>query len=208
MRLAFALLSVGSMILVLSLAYIFAGQDARREAAPQALNEAPSLPTRNSAMLKLRSAVFEEGGLIPSDYTCDGANGSPELVIEGIPEGAVSLVLIMDDPDIPDFVKEKRGIDVFDHWVLFNIPVSGAQMRIAEGSVPDNARQGVNSSGSKGYVGPCPPDGEHRYFWKLYALDRMLELDEGATKRQVEEAMRGAVLEETTLIGRYARIAP
>jgi len=150
--------------------------------------------------MKISSPAFEEGGKIPSKFTCDGENVSPQLDISEVPDAKV-LVLIMDDPDIPDFVKEKRGIEVFDHWVLFNIAPTS---QIAEGTAP--GKQGNNSAGNAKYTGPCPPDKEHRYFWKLYALDTELDLPEGSTKAEVEKAMEGHIVEQAQLMGKYERV--
>lgn len=156
-------------------------------------------------MLELTSPVFVEGGLIPKKYTCDGENVNPELRFSGVPEGTKSLVLLMDDPDIPDFVREQMNITVFDHWVLFNIPATIAVIK--ENTVPEGATVGKNSRGTHIYSGPCPPDTEHRYFWKLFALDIVLELGEDVTKEQVQSAIEGHVLHATTLLGRYARLS-
>ncbi|MBI4086448.1 YbhB/YbcL family Raf kinase inhibitor-like protein [Candidatus Kaiserbacteria bacterium] len=156
-------------------------------------------------MLTLTSPVFAEGGTIPSRCTCEGKNINPELRIEGVPEGAVSLALLMDDPDIPESVKQSRDIDVFDHWVAFNMPPDTAV--IAEGATPPGV-EGRNSAGESGYKGPCPPDREHRYFFKLYALDRTLDLNASATKADVEKAMEGHVVEETQLMGVYEKVNP
>lgn len=154
------------------------------------------------SQLTLLSPAFGHEETIPSKYTCDGENSIPPLAIEGVPQGTVSLTLIVDDPDIPESVAARLGKDEFDHWVVFNIPPS--QTRIGEGDIPDGL-QGANSAGSTRYTGPCPPDGEHRYLFKLYALDTMLALREGATKEEVLTEMEGHVLESTTLMGRYER---
>jgi len=149
--------------------------------------------------MELTSPVFEEGGEIPAKFTCDGENVSPELVISGAPEGAKSLVLIMEDPDVPPQVREDR---MWNHWVAFNIPPETET--IPENTQPEGTK-GVNTSRGLGYGGPCPPDREHRYFFKLFALDTLLELEEGATKEQVLEAMSGHVLAEAQLMGMYNR---
>lgn len=155
--------------------------------------------------MKLTSTAFEHEGTIPSKYTCDGKNSSSPLAISGIPENAKTLALIMDDPDIPEEVKQKMGIQVFDHWVAFNIPPDTTD--IPEGTEPGT--QGNNSAGKPGYTGPCPPPQytprEHRYFFKLYALATTLDLAAGCSKQDVETAMRGHVLAEATLMGRYQR---
>lgn len=157
--------------------------------------------------MRISSQVFENNGQIPSKYTCDGEGINPPLEVSGIPEGAQSLVLIMDDPDIPEFVKNSKGIDVFDHWVVFNIKPDSEDattFKILEGVEPKGDK-GVNSSGSVVYMGPCPPDALHRYFFKIYALSSTLDLPEGASKLQVEKAMDGLVLDSAELVGLYER---
>jgi len=153
-------------------------------------------------MLTLTSPAFKDGGTIPSRYTCEGENINPELRIKNAPAGTVSFALLMDDPDIPESVKKNMGLDVFDHWVVFNIP--GGATYFEEGSAPPGV-EGMNSAG-QGYTGPCPPNGEHRYFFKLYALDTMLDLNKSATKVRVEKAMKGHVLEKAQLIGVYTKV--
>jgi len=151
--------------------------------------------------MKITSPAFKEDSSIPSKFTCDAENINPALDISGFPEETQSLVLILDDPDIPASVKASMGIDVYDHWVVFNIPPTKI---IFEGQEPEGV-QGVNSAGKLGYTGPCPPDKEHRYFFKVYALDTKLDLPEGSTKAEVEAAMKGHVLTKGELIGRYNR---
>ena len=160
--------------------------------------------------LELTSSAFKHRGVIPAKYTCDDKRElSPPLTISGVPEGTKSLVLIMDDPDIPQVVKEARGIDVFDHWVLYNIPAppAGGKKEILEGTSIGTA--GLNSVGMLGYVGPCPPPQfeprEHRYVFTLYALDSLLSLGTGATKGAVLGALAPMLIEKAELIGRYAR---
>jgi Raf kinase inhibitor-like YbhB/YbcL family protein len=152
--------------------------------------------------MKLTSSAFEDGRKIPSQYTCDGEGISPPLTISDVP-AAKSLVLIMDDPDIPEFVKEKVGVDVWDHWIVFNIPVDTVE--IAEGVEPEGVH-GKGTAGNLDYHGCCPPDKEHRYFFKLYALDVVLDLAEGASKKEVEAVMEGRVVAEAVLVGRYERV--
>jgi Raf kinase inhibitor-like YbhB/YbcL family protein len=148
--------------------------------------------------MELSSKAFKYGEKIPMKYTCDGDDINPELEIKGVPEKAKSLVLIMDDPDVP---RDRRPDGMFDHWVVFNIPPDTRV--IAEDSQP----KGILGSGTMrlGYQGPCPPDREHRYFFKLYALDKLLNLKEGATKAEVENAMKGHILSSSELMGRYER---
>lgn len=156
--------------------------------------------------MELSSTAFKNGETIPARYTCDGDRKlSPPLMIRGVPKEAKSLVLIMDDPDIPTVVREARGIEVFNHWVLFNISADTAE--IPEGTVAGT--EGVNTSGSSGYTGPCPPPeyepSEHRYIFKLYALDESLTLLSGATKSEVLDALASHVLTEAEFTGRYSR---
>ena len=120
------------------------------------------------------TVAFTQGGMIPQKYTCEGKNLSPPLHLGNIPAGTKSLVIIMDDPDAP--------VGVFDHWIAWNIPVSE---NIAEGI--SIATVGKNGFGVNGYRGPCPPSGEtHRYFFKIYALDSLLDLPVGSSKSQVK----------------------
>ena len=144
--------------------------------------------------LKLTSSAFGNNGEIPSQYTCDGEGINPAFEISGVDANAKSLVLIMDDPDAPS--------GTWDHWVKFNISTSTT--KIKEASEPDGV-SGVGTSGNKDYLGPCPPDREHRYFFKLFSLDTELELGEGATKKEVESAMERHILQKAELIGRYER---
>lgn len=150
--------------------------------------------------LKLTSPAFELGGVIPARYTCDGEDISPPLVIAGVPEAAQSLVLLVDDPDVPRSVRED-GLWV--HWVMWNIDPEIAG--IDEDSVPPGAVQGTTTAGVTKYGGPCPPDREHRYFFKLYALDTTLALPETAIEIDLEQAMEGHVIGLAELMGRYDR---
>src|SRR5512137_2082609 len=143
--------------------------------------------------MKLSSPAFGPGEPIPSRFTCDGAGASPALEIADLPEGAACLCLIVDDPDAP--------VGTWDHWVAYDIPVAAA---VPEG-VKALGTPGHNSWRRPGYGGPCPPFGEHRYFFNVYALSQPLGLPAGASKNQVQEAMKGRVLAEATLMGRYRR---
>ena len=140
--------------------------------------------------------------MIPSKYTCDGKNTNPPLTITGVPETAKSLVLLVDDPDIPQAAKDAYKVQVRDHRVVFNIPSTIKEFPEA---TPPPGIQGRNTRGENAYGGPCPPDKEHRYFFKLYALDTLLNLPEGATKAQVEKSMEGHIITQTEVIGRYQR---
>lgn len=145
--------------------------------------------------MKVSSPAFKHNGNIPSKHTCDGADVSPALVIEGVPGEAKSLALIMDDPDAP------RGTWV--HWVVWNIDPKTSEMK--ENAVPSGARQGMNDFRRREYGGPCPPSGTHRYFFKVYAMDKILELDERTTKAKLESAMKNHIIDQTELIGLYTR---
>ncbi len=145
--------------------------------------------------IQITSPSFVDGQLIPKKYTCDSSNISPQLDWTGVPAGAQSLALIADDPDAPG--------GTWVHWVLFNIPVT--MSGLPEG-VKGSGVQGRNDFSKLGYGGPCPPKGPaHRYFFKLYALDRSLSLNEGARKADVEKAMAGHILGQGQLMGKYGR---
>ena len=145
------------------------------------------------AKMKITSSAFQEGGNIPSKFTCDGSDTSPPLQITGVPSEAKSLVLIVDDPDAPG--------GLFTHWLIWNIPPQTNS--VGEGSPPKGV-QGTNDFGKSGYRGPCPP-GTHRYSFKIYALDRELDLRGGAKRSQLDAAMKGHVVAQGVLVGRYAR---
>jgi Raf kinase inhibitor-like YbhB/YbcL family protein len=149
--------------------------------------------------MQLMSSAFENGGQIPYVYTCDGKNINPPLEIKGVPADAKSLVLIMDDPDVPSFVRKDQ---MWVHWVIYNMPPETRHLK--ENSTPPGI-QGKGTGNENHYEGPCPPDREHRYFFQLYALKAFLKLKTGATKEQVEAAMQGQILEKTELMGRYER---
>ena len=142
--------------------------------------------------LGLSSPAFSDNGRIPGKHTCRGEDVSPELVIADVPDDAKSLVIIMDDPDAP--------MGTWVHWVVFNIPLVPG---ISEDSVPAGAVQGKNGWSRNDYGGPCPPSGTHRYVFKLYALDTMLDLEAGSAKEQVEQAMEGHILAQTKLTGLF-----
>lgn len=143
-------------------------------------------------VLKLSSPAFENENEIPAKYTCDGKGISPPLKIEFIPDGTSSLALIAEDPDAPG--------GTYDHWIVWNIdPRSFIDEKINPGI------DGKNSGGKTGYHPPCPPDGSHRYYFHIYALDATLELRPGADRKALEKAMQSHVLSKATLMGYYAR---
>jgi Raf kinase inhibitor-like YbhB/YbcL family protein len=152
--------------------------------------------------LTLTSSAFQQGGPIPSRFTCEGTDTSPPLAWSGVPDGTRSLALVVDDPDAPDPAKPKR---VYVHWVLHDIPptADGLPEGVTAEQLPAGTREGRNDWGRTGYGGPCPPIGRHRYFFKLYALDaERLDLDT-PTKAELEAAMRGHVIEQAELMGTY-----
>mgnify|MGYP003394717907 CR=1 FL=1 len=146
--------------------------------------------------MKITSLVFKNNDKIPAKYTCDGENINPPLTISGVPEEAKSLVLIVDDPDAT------RGY-TWLHWTLWNINPDTKE--IAENSVPNGATQGKTDFGKSGWGGPCPPSGSHHYFFKLFALDVILELPCGASLDELQKTIEGHILEKVELIGLYSR---
>lgn len=149
----------------------------------------------------LKSPSFDSGDSIPEECTCDGSNISPTLTWQGVPTNTESIALIMEDPDSPS--------GNWVHWVIYNLP---EDMTTLSSSVPkeqilfDDAQQGINSFLNVGYDGPCPPPGAvHRYYFRVYALDTDISLESGATKEELEDAMRGHILAEGELMGTYQR---
>ena len=147
--------------------------------------------------MEIISNVFLNNQKIPFKYTCDGKNVNPFLEIKEISEQAKSLVLIVDDPDAPG--------GTWVHWILFNIPVFGKELKIQENSIPFRGILGQNDFKKLGYRGPCPPSGTHHYFFKAYALYSKLDLEKGATKKQVEEAMKNHIINSAQLVGLYSK---
>lgn len=199
MRNALTLVGIGAIVIVIG---IFFAVHHPFSSSPDT-SSITSTTTPMTSSFSLSSSAFEQNASIPSRFTCDGdRNLSPALSISGVPEGAKSLVLLVDDPDIPKVIKPDG---VFDHWVLYDIPPETTE--IPEGGSVGTV--GSNGAGDKAYRGPCPPKeyepSEHRYFFKLYALDAMLNLPPGASKSQVLEAMKGHMVAETQLIGKYKR---
>jgi Raf kinase inhibitor-like YbhB/YbcL family protein len=145
--------------------------------------------------VQITSTAFNEGGYIPPLYTCDDQNVSPPLAWTGIPTSTISLAIIMDDPDAP--------AGTWVHWVLYNLPPDTTSL---EQGMTGLGMDGKNDFNRLGYGGPCPPRGSnHRYFIKIYALDVKLDLKSGATKNQLESSMRGHILAQGQLMGRYGR---
>ncbi len=152
----------------------------------------------------IKSPSFMHDRAIPARHTCDGQNVSPQLTWTGVPAGAKSLALIVDDPDAPDPAAPKM---TWVHWALYNIPAdaNGLMEDVAARDLPAGTLQGINDWRRIGYGGPCPPLGKHRYFFKLYALDSMLPDLKHPAKAALEKAMKGHVLARAELIGLYQR---
>lgn len=155
----------------------------------------PAREAISASEFSIASPAFAHEAAIPAFFTCDGENVSPPLSISGVPEGARSLVLIVDDSDAPD--------GTFTHWIVMDIPPDTRE--IAQETVPEGAVEGTTSFGRPGYSGPCPPSGLHRYFFTLYAMDQKLSLNNQTTRAALEQAMQGHVLGQTYFYGRYNR---
>ncbi len=150
--------------------------------------------------MDIKSSAFDQEGMIPSEYSCDGSDVSPPLSWTDPPENTQSFALICDDPDAP--------MGTWVHWVVYNIPSSKREMDkgfVKDKELSDGTRQGISDFRRVGYGGPCPPGGTHRYYFKLYALDTILNLESGATKKELLKAMEGHQLAEAVLMGRYKR---
>jgi len=150
--------------------------------------------------IKVTSTAFEQGGMIPNKYTCDGQDISPPLSWVDVPDGTASIVLVCDDPDAP--------MGTWVHWVLFDLPpdAQGLPENIpAVENLENGGIHGINDWRKLGYGGPCPPGGTHRYYFKIYALDKLMNIPVGNTKAQLLKAMEGHILAEGELMGRYKR---
>jgi Raf kinase inhibitor-like YbhB/YbcL family protein len=147
------------------------------------------------AKMKIASPAFQEGGTIPEKFSRNGQNVNPELRIEGAPAEAKGLALVMDDPDAP--------VGLFTHWLVWNIDPKTTE--IGENSVPKGAVQGTNDFPGQRYDGPQPPSGTHRYYFKIFALDKTLDLKPGAKRREVDAAMKGHVIAQGELMGKYSK---
>jgi len=152
--------------------------------------------------ITLKSPAFKPGGEIPELYTCEGKDLSPALEWSGVPAGTKSLALVVDDPDAPDPKAPKM---TWVHWVLHDLPPTAVGLAEGVKALPPGTRDGTNDWHRTGYGGPCPPIGRHRYFFKLYALDRMLGDLGTPTKAQLEKAMEGHVLGRAELMGTYEK---
>lgn len=143
----------------------------------------------------IESIAFKNGESIPSVYTCDGKGINPEIKISNVPQGTKSLALILEDPDVSG--------GVFIHWVMWNIPSSVET--VPEDGIPEGAKEGLNSAGKKGYTGPCPPTGTHRYYFKFYALDTEPTLFSDTDAQILQKEISGHILDQAYLMGTYSR---
>jgi Raf kinase inhibitor-like YbhB/YbcL family protein len=154
--------------------------------------------------LAIHTDAFADGGEIPVAYTCQGDDRSPPLAWSGVPAGAKSLVLVVDDPDAPD---PKAPTTTWVHWLLYDLPLdsTGLAEAVPREALPPRTREGLNDWRRTGYGGPCPPVGRHRYFFKLYALDAVLGDLDTPTKAKLVAAMGGHVLAEAQVVGTYQK---
>ena len=189
------------LIIIILISFVLCGCKQEEKTVPEKKEEQTVRPERKDTInMEIKSPAFENEGMIPSEYTCDGKNISPQLKWENIPDHTKSLALICDDPDAPagDWV----------HWVIFNIPPDVTEL---EENIPlskelkNGAVQGLNDFRKNGYGGPCPPSGTHRYYFKLFALDIMLAPDANAKKSDLLDAMQGHILAQAQIMGKYKR---
>lgn len=164
---------------------------------PKATPTMNNLSTNTQTAMQIQSPAFAEDQSIPMKYTCEGDNINPELNFSEVPKNSQSLALIIEDPDVPTTL---IASGMFDHWLTWNMPPTTSKIGESEKSP---GVTGNNSAGKPGYTGPCPPDREHRYFFKLYALDTLLDLPQNASKTQLQQAMAGHILQQAELMGRY-----
>lgn len=159
-------------------------------------NDGPAYFTSKGAYkMQLTSSAFEHEGQIPKKYTCDGENINPPLTISEIPDGTKSLVIIVEDPDAPS--------GTWVHWTVWDIDPNNTE--ILENITPRNSTEGITDFGSTGYGGPCPPSGEHRYYFRAYALDDTLNLDSVTTRSLLDRFMKGHIIADAELMGKYSR---
>jgi hypothetical protein len=160
--------------------------------------QAPSTPTKSvgSKGMEIKSTAFNNNDAIPGRYSCQGEKINPPLTLSGVPQGVASLALVVDDPDAPN--------GTFDHWVMWNLPSSLSE--IPENWKPEaGVSLGANGVGNSEWTAPCPPSGTHHYHFKLYALDRKLDLAGGSSKSELQKAMEGGTVAQTELVGTYTK---
>ena len=200
MKTKFVLMGVTCIVLLTLLILVLHNNKVEEVSEIQHLVQAHVTPPAPQTTMNITSSAFGQNQMIPSTYTCDAANSNPDLAWSGVPAGTASLALIMDDPDVPTSIKSDG---MFVHWVVFNID---PKMLGVSASSTLEGTQGLNDAGKPGYIGPCPPDREHRYFFKLYALDQKLDLPAGVSKTDVEAKMTGHILQQAELMARYDKL--
>lgn len=180
----------GHILVIAAALLLVSCSEKRKEAAVSAT--ASQAPSRG---MQVASSAFSDGAAMPAKVGCSGTNTSPPLSFQGVPPAAKTLALIAEDPDAPG--------GLFTHWVVWNIPPG--TVAVAEGTPPAGAAQGTNSYGKSGWGPPCPPAGEHRYIFNLYALDSSPNLPPSSGREQLQAAMAGHILAQSQLVGRYRR---
>jgi len=211
------LVILGCLVVVLTVIVVgnFLGKDVIADSASSLQSLTPALTQTHSATaqqqasrpsytsLTLLSVAFEDGKTIPVEYTCDGKGANPALEFVAVPPTTKSLAVIMEDPDMPKTIQLSG---VWTHWMVWNIPAAAKGIASGQKIAGSAGVVGKNTSGSMEYTPPCPPDAEHQYAFTLYALDTLLTLDPAtATKDQLVAAMKGHVIEQSVLTGRYTR---
>lgn len=204
----YGMLAAGVVIIIGVSAFALYNLKAPENAPPIREGSGQRQASDATTTMRISSDAFSEGSSIPLPYTCDGAGVSPEIAIDGVPADALSLVLIVTDPDIPQTVRDalpESAGGAYVHWIMFNIPASKTVIRSGETA----GLFGMNSAGSAAYTPPCPPSqyepARHRYIFTLYALDTLLPLSPGATRSDLLHAMGQHILETATLTGTYER---
>lgn len=187
---------LGALVIILIAAgFIFFTSKSKNDRLEKISNQNTEISKRGKSHMKITSSAFENNKNILGKYTCDGENVNPPLKFIDVPSSSKSLVLIVDDPDAPS--------KTWVHWVVYNIDPKTSI--IEENSKPETGVEGITDFGKPGWGGPCPPSGTHRYFFKLYALDAVLDLSQNSDKKTVEEKMKSHILDSSELIGLYGR---
>lgn len=201
MRQAYALLGLSFLVVFLG-AYILL-EEASDSQDKTVLNPPAVITNKTDTNMQLTSKAFSEGSVIPREFTCDGANTPPPLEVNGLPEGTESLVLVMDDSDLPPAIKESLGKDKFDHWAVYNLPAQEGLLELSSG------QEALNSRGTTEYRGPCPPPEyeptTHHYVFRAYALGKTLEFSTPPSLDDLEEMAKSNALAIAVLTGVYDR---
>jgi Raf kinase inhibitor-like YbhB/YbcL family protein len=194
----------GIIVVVLPLAFACHDQGAAANAPAGANSVSIGDANEPQVKLTLSSSAFAAHGAMPSKYSCEGQNVSPPLAWSGAPPATKSFALIVQDPDAPDPAAPTK---VVTHWVVYDLPASTTAIAEGGADLPTSARQGKNEKGEPNYMGPCPPKGSHRYFFKLYAIDSVLPALDGSKEKEIEQAIQGHVVGSGELVGTYQKSA-